>query len=443
MGKSKDYKNREIRLSECERLVEKYKVIEGYSTNKELINFNNAIRRYGDNLTDLALELGYDIDILFPIRKPEGYYNNFENVKYRINKLIDSFGRFPTQEEINFGLGIHNRHLAKFGGMYEIKRRMNYDDSSDLKDDNGFFNKSIQEYYVAQFLIHNNISYKREGLICEDYGYLYDFLLEEIDDNKYYIEVWGYDDGSSQRADRYRVKMEKKIKIYKDCNLNLISISPTVFRNKSYEDINKSLYEVFEDIINKQFKELPNDIFIPSSKYTNIELKDEIMKYSKDGITIPSQSYLTSVNRTELYVEINRRYKSIFTFADNYNLKTEHLNYNYWNEDTIFETFTKMISEFGHILNKSECESEKYKSNSIIKGFSGGVTRHGGILENRIKYYEYLINNNKEIPILEHEVINRILNHKLPYNKVKDKYDIRMLKIIEYMNKDKDLKVAN
>jgi hypothetical protein len=301
----------------------------------------------------------------------------------------------------------------------------------------------MQEYYVAQFLIHNNISYKREGLICEGYNYLYDFLLEDKDDKKYYIEVWGYNEGSSERANKYKGKMTKKIKLYNDYNLNLISINPDTFRNKSYEDINKSLCDIFKDIIKKQFKKLTYDIFIPSCKYTDNELKDEIMKYSKDGITIPSQSYLTSVNRTELYVEIHKRYKSIFAFAEKYNLKTEHLNYNYWGEETIFEKFTEMINEFGHILNKTECEDLKYKTNPLIKGFIGGVKRNGGFFENRVKYYEYLMDNNKEIPIVEYDVINRILNHKVPYNKVKDKYDERILKIIKYMNKYEELKVAN
>lgn len=425
------YNTKELRLKECSRLINKYKILQGYSKHKELNNFNCAIRNYGENINELALELGYTIDQLYPTRKPEGYYNNFDIIKNKINCFIEKYNRFPTQNEINKDICIDNRHLAKFGGIYELKRLLNYNDENDLVDDNGFYNKSMQEYYVSQFLIHNGITFKREGKIDKDYNYLYDFLIENVNSELFYVEVWGYNDGKSKRADKYREKMNKKIEVYNKNNLNLISINPDVFNNKKYKDITKSLYDIFKHIINMEFKNVDINILIPSSKLKDEDLKNELMKYSKDGITIPSQQYLDSIHRSDLYVEINKRFSSIFNFANIYGLKTEHYNYNYWCEEKIFEVFDGMINTFGRILNKSECQSEKYKNLDLIKGFLGGVRRNGGIIENRIKYYEKLIHNNIEIPQSEIEVINKILQGKAPYNKIEGKYNKRILSVLE------------
>ena len=425
------YNVKENRLKECKRLIEKYKILQGYSKIKELNNFDSAIRKYGDNLNTLAIELGYDLEELYPTRKPEGYYDNFEIIKNKICNFIKENNRFPSQAEINKNLHIDNRHLAKFGGIYEIKRKLNYDDKNDLKDDTGFYNKSLEEYYVAQFLYHNNISCKREGKIIELYNYLYDFMIEDIYNNKYYIEVWGYNSGTSERAIKYKEKMKKKIKIYKDNNLNLISLNPELFENKKYEDINLSLYNIFKDLLNLKFKKLDNKIFIPNRNYTDEELKNEIMKYSKDGITIPTKDYLESIQKLTLFKEINKRFGTVYNFSKKYNLKTEHYYKNYWCEETIFNTFDNMILNFGKILNKTECQNEKYKNIDFLKGFVGGIRRNGGFVENRIKYYEHLIKYNRHIPNEEILVLKNMLSHKAPYNRIHNKYDNRIKNILE------------
>jgi len=160
------YTFKENRLKELKNHIDKFGTITNLEkTNKRLYS---EIFRNKESPTSLAEEMGYNItDICTKLTAH--YFDDWDKFEIVLRKLIEQFDRFPTQAEIMKELGIGQQHINRHGGIYEIKRRLNYIDKGDLIDDNNYYNSSSYEYILSQWLINNtSIEIDRNVLISDN-----------------------------------------------------------------------------------------------------------------------------------------------------------------------------------------------------------------------------------------------------------------------------------
>lgn len=163
----------------------------GTCKNSKWNNILTMCRNYGYDIQDLCTELGYDYWDLKGRNKPLNYYSDYNVLKQTISSFIDEYGYFPTIKELKHNFDVPPSTIQSFGGIEKIKNDIGYTED-DLIDDSGFRNRSHYEYIVAQFLIHNNISYTREQHPFPEPNdnWRSDFTFEKSDGTIYHLEVW-------------------------------------------------------------------------------------------------------------------------------------------------------------------------------------------------------------------------------------------------------------
>lgn len=320
-----------------------------------------------------------------------GYYNDFEVFKMEIQKLINKLNRFPTQREILNELKIGQQYIKKHGGMYEIKRKMNYNDSHDLVDKSGFFNKSVYELIVANFLIENNISYLREQTISNDHNFRSDFTFVTDKEELIHVELWGYlKTNKTKIAVEYNKVRKEKETLYKQLGINYISIEPSIFYKMNYNKIQKSLTEIFSHIFSQhKFKLVNQDLFIPGNEYSDDEILNTLMSLSDNNDYLPEACLFREKYRT-LYNQILKRYGNYSNFADKYNKKLKYKSNKYWTEDKIFKTFDYMIENYNKILSRRD--SKNHLDDIIVSDYAK-VSYSFRVKDLKLKYYSIKISN--------------------------------------------------
>jgi hypothetical protein len=406
---------KENRLKELDYCIKKYKKLDNIKeTDKDYRviasfynyhhSFEEAIKELGYNINEVMdhkpREYFYDIN---KVLKTKGYYDNINNIIIMIQPFIDKYNRFPTITEIINNLSISGKQIDKHGGIYEIKRYMNYNDKYDLRDDNGFYNASTYEYIVAQWLIHNNISYKRNRhpFPKHEGNFMSDFTLYLKDNKNIHVEVWGMEG----KKDYDKVK-ETKIKLYQKHNIKLISISSDLFLHFKIEYIQNELNNLFSPYINHILKFIPETSLIPILHITDDELLKEIMKYSIDKDYLPIREVLEKNKKIRFYDEIIKRYENYYTFAEKYN-KLVYINRCYWDKNKIFKVFDDIIIEYNKLNRKNI--KEHIAKNKYLHSFIDTVTRHGGFIKLKLEFY-YLCLQNNNINIIDIEFIRSIIN---------------------------------
>jgi hypothetical protein len=376
-----------------------------------------AIKDRGLNIDDLCVELGYKLEDIRKNHKPHHYYEDFDNLKNDILGLIKTLNRFPKQKEVLEHLHIGNEILLSFGGIKEIKHRMGHNDENDLVDDRGFRNSSAYEYMTAQYLIENNIPYKREQYpFSGDYKRLrsdFTFFLE--DGKEIHTEIWGYSkkDKASKRSVSYNEKRVKKEKMYEESEHILIGIDYEVFQGK-YDVVQKRLYEIFNPYVNLGIATVDQHRFIPTNKISDEELLKELMKYSEDGETLPKQEYLTELRLSGLFLEAIKRYGTYFNFAEQMGVKSLRVRHE-WDKQSVYDKFDYMITEYGTILKSNEL---RYNRDRDLRGFETGAKKvFGTILKARISYYEYIISKEESISDKELSYIEDAIHIRKGFNK--------------------------
>jgi hypothetical protein len=434
----------ENRINELIKYVEKYNYLDYVDNNPDGKILAGNIRKYEkDGVRGLALKAGYDLKSLYKIKSRREPGRTLEEIIKIIEDFIDINKRFPTQFEFRKTLDVPTSQLNLYGGIEKIKNIMNYNDKNDLIDDNGFKNRSLYEFYVAQFLIHNNMkSYLREQLPFPEEGlYRSDFTFLLNNDKRIDCEVWGYPKTDySTRGIQYNKNKIDKINLYKKYNMDLISIEYSIFQ-QSYAEIQKSLSEIFGKYLDRDFKEIDINKMIPSYKLTNEELFESIMKYSKDGITLPRTETLKFANQNLLY-EVSKRYKHYSVFAKEFSDKCNYdilstgkgKDNTFWNLEKVFSVFDKMINIYGKILSRNDIK-EINIADIEIKRIESGTWKLGGMVNARLQYYQYLINNNSVIPNNEIDFLKEITGIKKSKRK-----NIAKEKITEALNILKILK---
>ena len=391
---------RENRLRELKKFVEihghanLYQHEEGHKIWKNLTH-------NGECIASMLIELGYNPhELLNQISL--GYYDNFENLKNAIQSFIDIHKRFPTVEELSNDLKINYMHISKHGGIYEIKRKMNYNDIYDYVDDTGFLNSSHFEYIVAQFLIKNGINYLREEKPFPDHegNFRSDFSFHKENGDIIYLELWGYFTDNERSREYQKVKSKKK-KLYEKYNLKLIQLNYKDIYQKTYTEIQEYLSEFFRDILNQPFVKFDNQYLYPPF-LKDEDLLNEIMKYSDDEEYLPSPRKLVGTKKYLIYNEIIKRYEKYHVFAQKYNKKVKHVR-NLWDKENIYKQFDDMI-------DKGISITQKNIRNLNLLGMLKHIDNNGGLIKFKIEYFK----NNPQKLILEKDIswLKNVINKK-------------------------------
>jgi len=446
-GESGYWTIEENRINELIKYIDKHSFLDHVDSNPDGKKLAGNIRKYEkDGVRGLALKAGYDLKSIYRIKSRRESGRTLKEIIGIIEGFININNRFPTQFEFRKTLDVPTSQLNLYGGIEKIKTIMNYSDKDDLIDDNGFKNRSLYEFYVAQFLIHNNMkSYLREQLPFPEEGlYRSDFTFLLENNKRIDCEVWGYPETDyTTRGVQYNINKINKCNLYKKHNMRLISIEYSIFQ-QSYLEIQNSLSEIFREYLDYEFKEIDIDKMIPTYKLTNDELFNSIMQYSRDGITLPRTEILRVKNSNLLY-EVSKRYKhySIFAkeFSDRCNYDTlstgKGKDNTFWNLEKVFNVFDKMINIYGKILSRGDIK--KLDINDIeIKRIESGTGKLGGMVIARFYYYIHLIDNNLLVPNNEIDYLKEIVGLKQSKRKNISKESIaeslRILKLLKEVN---------
>jgi len=368
----------------------------------------NGIKLNNLDIKSLIEDIGYNYNDIKP-KYIFGEYNNIEAVKVKIQDFINIHNRFPTTTELNKDLKISSHYIyTYFKSVYEIKRQMNYNDIYDLVDKNGFYNKSVYELIVANYLFDKNITYKREQhpFPKEENNYISDFTFYYDDGKIIHCEIWGgYNKNNKDFFLNYQKTMNIKKELYNKYNINLISIYPDIF-NKRYKDIITELDKIFGNFINVQLDTVNIQNFIPSNKLSDEEiLKILCENFDCENGTLPSAEILEKSEFKGLYTQILKRYNNYREFALKFDKETMAKR-NYWNSDKINESFLYMCNTFGKILNQNEIK--KYNIINDYQGLHHIISKSGiPFMQYRLNFYDYCIKSKIQLP---QEEINYLIN---------------------------------
>lgn len=351
-------------------------------------------RKDGYGLMDAISDLGYDyLDVLNYI--PRGYMDDFKVLEKYIQKFIDENNRFPTKIEINKTIGISDGILQKHGGIFEIKRKMNYFNEDDLIDNNNFINKSVYEFIVAQFLIKNEIPYKREQYPFENRLYKSDFTFYPIDEDEIHVEVWGFRDEGY--GEKYNKRKREKKRLYKEYNIRLIEIEHTIFENYNHKRIQKYLEEIFSDYFTLKYKDLDYRYFI-ASKLSDEEIFEEIMGLSNDG-ELP-RTHIIKKYSSSLYIEMINRFGNYTNFALRFDKEPFEKN-NYWNKEVIHKHLLDIVN------SGKQLKQDNIKKHT--KGLFKAMIRHKGMTDSKLEFFDENISKLSRIHSEDIRQINRII----------------------------------
>jgi hypothetical protein len=336
-------------------------------------------------------------------RRPDGYYDDFEILSKDILQLKTKIGRFPNKEEILTHLKIGYRYLKKHGGMYEIKRKLNVsDERNKFIDNSGFYNNSSYEMMVANFLIENNVPYLREQQIVKNHKFRSDFTVYNQNDKPIHVELWGFLKSNNTKVGlEYNEVREIKEQLYKDHYIEYLSIEPTIFYKKNYNNMQESLMNIFELLINNHnLKFVKQDVLIPSHEHLDEEILQIALSYSHDINYLPEANIFRE-KHMGLYNQILKRYETYNNFAEKFNKKLLFKSNGYWNINKVFAIYDHMIEKFGKILSRNEVKQNK-DTDEKVKDYSSIVASLDKMFEGfanlKIKYYAERINKGLPIP---------------------------------------------
>jgi len=389
----------ENRLKELDNYIKTYVTIDHMRKDKLGYCILNSIWRSNMSVDESVIKLGYKIEDVKTIFSVD-MFNTFDKISDCINQYIEKYGRFPTITECNDKLGITQKALKQFGGIHEVKRKMNYNGVNDLKDDRGWYNKSSYEYIVAQFLIHNNVPYKREQRpFPEDEGrYKSDFTFY-LEDEIIHCEVWGYYKKHGGYSKIYIKNKNIKKNLYRKYNINYIEIEPDIFRDK-YEMIYERLRNIFEKVLGSVHQEFNLEILIPPNKMTDEELLEEIMKYSDDNEYLPSENILRKYHKSSIFNQIIQRYGHIDNFALKFNKKSRSskaFSIKNYGHNGLFPIYLGFMNRYGEIFTLEEF---KQKGIGDLRRY---IDHFGGYVQSKLDFYSYCIEN--KITISQEEII--------------------------------------
>ena len=398
------YTNHENRKYELDKYLKKYNELSNMINNTEGKRLYDNFHSHKDDIYDTAIELGYKIEDICK-SLPKNYYIKYpEILKEKLLISIEENKRFPKSKEIEKILHVSNKFISNFGGINEFKKLLGYDDSKDLIDLRGDYNKSLGELICANYFCSQGLKdkYKREQypFSKENRYFRSDFTFYLENNKELHIEVWGFKKSeiSSERAKEYHKVRSIKENLYQKYSndIILIGIDYEIFDLK-YDEIQKYLYSLISPYINLKFKDVSYKKLLSPSLISDDEIFNGIMEISSDGKTFPTTIELCSYNSC-LYSQILKRGYSYNEFANKYSVKTK-LDKKYWTKKLVFEHFSNILNE-GKFINKQSLNEE-------YNGLSEATEKFGYMTKLKLEYFIKL----NEIPNQELDWVINLANN--------------------------------
>jgi hypothetical protein len=347
-------------------------------------------------------------------------------------------------------LKLYTHHIYKhFNTIDEFKNYMEYNDKNDLIDNRGDYNASLYELLTANFLIAQGLgnSYKREVSPFKQFDskidYRSDFTFYTSDGKEIHIEVWGVpltkvNDSYSKHYNEKR-KLKEQLYYRHREKLTLISIDFEVYQ-QSYNDLQKSLYDILSPYLTLKFKSISVDLIKPLNIYNENEIYSFLMDYSSDKNYLPSKDELKK-DEFGVYLlgYITLKYNGINYFSKKFNTKMRY-KANYWNDNTVFEKFLYMVNKYGKILNLYEF---KEYNDEELNGLYRYIDRNKGRLYYKIAFVRYCLDNNLTISSDMIKLLNDVITNNVNgVNKIKDELVTLSQEILNKLNKIDNSKVS-
>jgi len=411
----------EKRKIELQKYLEENKTLDKMVENTIGKRLYDNFKGHKDDVYDTAVELGYKIEDVSK-SMPKNYYTNHPEVlKEKLLGFIEEHKRFPKSKEMEKVLRINTKFISKFGGINAFKKLIEYDDSKDLIDLRGDYNRSVGELISANYFFSQGLkdNYTREQRpFPKEEGYFrsdFTFYLES--DKELHVEVWGFkkSEMGSNIAIQYhktRITKENLYRKYSD-KIILISINYELF-DKKYDDIQKDLYKLFAPYINLKFKNVSYNKLLSPSLISDQEIFNSIMEISPDGITFPTTMDLTSYN-SGLYTQILKRGYTYNEFANKYGVKTK-LDKTDWTKKLVLEHF--------HNILKTGKEINKQTMNEQYSGLSEATEKFGYTTKLKIDYFS----KTNDIPSQELDWVINLANNTTKTTSVYSKAEVNKAK---------------
>jgi len=373
-----NYDTHDKRKIELRKYLEEYYTLDKMVSNEIGKRLYDNFKSHKDDVYDTAVELGYKIEDISKSMPKDYYINHPEIIKEKLLGFIKEYNRFPKSKEMEKVLRINTHFVSKFGGVNAFRKLIEYDDSSDLIDLRGDYNKSIGELIFANYVCSQGLKdkYTREQYpFPKEEGYFRsDFTFYLENDKDIHIEVWGVKatEINSERAVHYHKIRKIKEKLYEKYSndLILISINYEIF-DKKYDEIQKHLYDMISPYIDLKFKNVSYKKLLSPSSLSDDEIFNEVMMISPDGLTLPTTTDLQMYS-AGLYYQILKRGYTYYEFADKYGVKTKLVKVN-WTKKLIFEHFSEILKS-GKVIDK-QTMNEQYSNLSCATEDFGYVTK--------------------------------------------------------------------
>ncbi|GMK40563.1 hypothetical protein PCCS19_36190 [Paenibacillus sp. CCS19] len=390
---------KENRLSELNRFINEYGSTDYLLKTAHGSKIYGHFHDYDHSIEDALIELGYDLDKVRS-RKTKTYYYNYDNLKAKIESFITFYGRFPTKMEIVKELKIDQRYVDAQGGIAALRRKIGYKSDSDYVDDNGYVNRSLMEFQIAQFLIHAGVDYQRDERICPNQGYKDDFYL--LKDGTH-VELWGYTErAGSRRHKAYVERKNKKLAIYASLDASLIELEYHKLAQYSYKRLFTFLCVVFEAYIPENYR-FDRALFIRRNSISDDAIMTQIRQFMSDGDNhLPEVKLLQSVGLGHLVRIIRKRHGNYHSFGKLYSLVDPNkiIDMTDINNDYIFKAFDE--------LSKTKCG---ITTRGLTEGYSVNtlkwLAKNGGYFLWRMKHCELLLMRGIR---LDDSIIRKIFN---------------------------------
>ena len=286
--------------------------IKGYTRH----DTKNRIKTLGLDLKEIVEDLGYDWTIVGRYNRTYAF-NNKEELKSHVQKIIDILGYFPTTIQIqNFGIWPRTYH--KFYNSYnDLRYDMGYSDK--IYDILGYSCKSSYEKMFTDYLIQNNIKFQREENPFKENNYRDDFTLFKKNGKKLYVEIWGLlkNNPAGDIEKTYKKTYEIKTSLYGKYNLDLVSFYITDFETLKYFE---KMFLSKINICDLQTEKYSENI-LHNTNSDNIKIYVE--KYFPGTQYFPSIGELRDKGLNSFVKLIYKNYKSIDVLAKELNMPTK------------------------------------------------------------------------------------------------------------------------
>lgn len=363
---------------------------------KELKKMNmpglmSNMRRIG-SIGDWERKLGLE-----PRFKPQGYWQDWENIKKELEPLIIN-GKFPNSNMISnysIQLGVS---ICGFGGINKVAQRMGYDPPCYLITTDGHYVNSSYEYLVDEFLYSRGIPHDVNGVIDKNASrrYRYDFKVED-----FFVEVWGLHEEKlhyNKINAAYKKTRLKKEEFYRINNFKLISIESDVFKNK-LDIVEETLSKIFQnhgfDVSLKEATFSIHNSYKHSHYWSEEKIIEELHEYLKNNTNFPTRNQLKKV-KPGLIGAIDR-HGGFPYFREKMNFKILKHREGFWTQDEVAKQLKEVIEKLGYFPTAKELI--KIKRGDLVFGINhtGGIVYYKKILGYDSWTEEEIINKFRDI----------------------------------------------